>query len=229
MGLEPTIFGTTIRRVNQLHYTHHILLSPSTSSLRQGSGTDPFIKYDRFERVNEPGGIRTLDLRLRRPLLYPAELQTHILNPLRIKKAGDGNRTHVSSLEGWCSTIELHPHIGVTGFEPATSWSQTRRSSQAEPHPDVFFMLRHLRDTICIIGHVFLNVNTFFKFFYFLFFSEFFKVNAGILPTFTPIHITALTDTLSQRMPFPLCLMSLPCSSAVCRSVLDKSYYPDST
>ena len=54
-------------------------------------------------------------------------------------RAGDGNRTHVSSLEGWCSTIELHPHVvGVTGFEPATSWSQTRRSSQAEPHP-VFF------------------------------------------------------------------------------------------
>ena len=26
-------------------------------------------------------------------------------------RAGDGNRTHVSSLEGWCSTIELHPHI----------------------------------------------------------------------------------------------------------------------
>ena len=56
------------------------------------------------------------------------------------KKAGDGNRTHVSSLEGWCSTIELHPHVvGVTGFEPATSWSQTRRSSQAEPHPDMLF------------------------------------------------------------------------------------------
>ena len=27
------------------------------------------------------------------------------------RKAGDGNRTHVSSLEGWCSTIELHPQI----------------------------------------------------------------------------------------------------------------------
>ena len=26
-----------------------------------------------------------------------------------MQKAGDGNRTHVSSLEGWCSTIELHP------------------------------------------------------------------------------------------------------------------------
>ena len=30
--------------------------------------------------------------------------------------------------------------VGVTGFEPATSWSQTRRSSQAEPHPDVLFL-----------------------------------------------------------------------------------------
>ena len=91
-------------------------------------------------------GIRTPDPRLRRPLLYPAELQTHILNPLRIKKAGDGNRTHVSSLEGWCSTIELHPHeIGVTGFEPATSWSQTRRSSQAEPHP-VFYCSTYLQN-----------------------------------------------------------------------------------
>ena len=26
--------------------------------------------------------------------------------------AGDGNRTHVTSLEGWSSTIELHPHAG---------------------------------------------------------------------------------------------------------------------
>ena len=27
--------------------------------------------------------------------------------------AGDGNRTHVASLEGWNSTIELHPHSGA--------------------------------------------------------------------------------------------------------------------
>ena len=36
--------------------------------------------------------------------------------------------------------------IGVTGFEPATSWSQTRRSSQAEPHPVpevYYFLMRH--------------------------------------------------------------------------------------
>ena len=103
VGLEPTISRTTIWRANQLHHTHH----------------------------NEPGGIRTLDLRLRRPLLYPAELQTHFNipfskgSPYFYGKAGDGNRTHVSSLEGWCS---------------ATSWSQTRRSSQAEPHPGISYV-----------------------------------------------------------------------------------------
>ena len=32
----------------------------------------------------EPGGIRTPDPRLRRALLYPAELQTHVLTTLSI-------------------------------------------------------------------------------------------------------------------------------------------------
>ena len=36
--------------------------------------------------------------------------------------AGDGNRTHVISLEGWSSTIELHPQFKYMveggGFEP---------------------------------------------------------------------------------------------------------------
>ena len=32
--------------------------------------------------------------------------------------AGDGNRTHVSSLEGWCSTIELHPQGGSIHIQP---------------------------------------------------------------------------------------------------------------
>ena len=30
--------------------------------------------------------------------------------------------------------------VGATGFEPATSWSQTTRSSQTEPCPDIFLI-----------------------------------------------------------------------------------------
>ena len=30
------------------------------------------------------------------------------------KKAGEGNRTPVTSLEGWGSTIELHPQVSGT-------------------------------------------------------------------------------------------------------------------
>ena len=56
-----------------------------------------------------PREIRTPDLLLRRQLLYPAELLAHMHQPAQLDGAGDGNRTHVSSLEGWCSTIELHP------------------------------------------------------------------------------------------------------------------------
>ena len=66
--------------------------------------------------------------------------------------------------------------IGVTGFEPATSWSQTRRSSQAEPHPDIsffprpcgFVFLSYLPQRQDILYGMFLRKSTgFLKFFYF--------------------------------------------------------------
>ena len=105
------------------------------------------------------------------------QLSYRLIMLFRKSKAGDGNRTHVSSLEGWCSTIELHPHacgnkftaVGVTGFEPAASWSQTRRSSQAEPHPAVFlylFVLRCPTQDILYVKHSQMST-PFFNFFLF--------------------------------------------------------------
>ena len=43
-----------------------------------------------------------------RRILSPLRLPVPPPRHLRIG-AGDGNRTHVTSLEGWGSTIELHP------------------------------------------------------------------------------------------------------------------------
>ena len=50
---------------------------------------------------------------------------------VRVPGAGEGNRTPIASLEGWSSTIELHPHaglmvVGARGFEPPTPCSQSR-------------------------------------------------------------------------------------------------------
>ena len=60
--------------------------------------------------------IRTPGPRLRRALLYPAELNTH-------NGAGSGNRTHLSSLEGWSITDIRYPHI----------WSERRDSNPQHP------------------------------------------------------------------------------------------------
>ena len=115
MGLEPMISRTTIWRANQLHHTHH----------------------------TEPGGIRTLDLRLRRPLLYPAELQTHFplfeASHFSVRKRVMGIEPTYPAWKAGVLPLNYTREVGVTGFEPATSWSQTRRSSQAEPHPVIRF------------------------------------------------------------------------------------------
>ena len=54
--------------------------------------------------------------------------------------AGDGNRTRVTSLEGWSSTIELHPHI-KNGRDDRIRTCDILLPKQARyqtaPHPDV--------------------------------------------------------------------------------------------
>ena len=94
-GLEPSASRATIWRANQLRHTHHKYSA-------QQADTRCLIAYERDTRVdfclakrlliqksniiynrsrfvnNVPKGIRTPDPRLRRPLLYPAELWTHL-------------------------------------------------------------------------------------------------------------------------------------------------------
>ena len=99
MGLEPTTPGTTIRCSNQLSYTHHIYIRTGScltfSALQGKSGT--------------PEGTRTPGLLLRRQLLYPAELLA------QMNGAGDGNRTRIPSLEGWCPGHCATPACALRG------------------------------------------------------------------------------------------------------------------
>ena len=98
MGFEPTASRATIWRANQLRYTHHIFLLL-------------------IQTTNNKTSLKGFE-----PPTHGLEGRCSIQLSYRLIKAGDGNRTHVISLEGWSSTIELHPLIiGVTGFEPATS------------------------------------------------------------------------------------------------------------
>ena len=105
--------------------------------------------------------------------------------------------------------------IGVTGFEPATSWSQTRRSSQAEPHPDISFISLPLRlcvsfvspaTTRYIIWHVSQKVNRFFKvflLFYDCFFARFSQEEcANCFFCFSFLIIRTIIDIFAQNSIF---------------------------
>jgi hypothetical protein len=80
-----------------------------------------------MEVVSERRRIRTFDRLLRRQVLYPAELCTHFCFETKNVKV-----FVVVSLENY---REKH-FVGVAGFEPAASCSQSRRDNRATLHPE---------------------------------------------------------------------------------------------
>ena len=89
IGFEPTTSRATTWRSNQLSYIHHIMA--------RLKGLEPLTYC--LE------GSCSIQLSYKRIII-------------KLAGAGDGNRTHTTSLEGWDSTIELHPHGCLT---PQTS------------------------------------------------------------------------------------------------------------
>ena len=89
--------------------------------------------------------------------------------------------------------------VGVTGFEPATSWSQTRRSSQAEPHPEGIYFLSFQKwfpSRQKLLYYTYTNMSTtFFNFFKKFFqspktldFTGFFGLTKCLLLLLKPCH-----------------------------------------
>ena len=92
--VELTTSRATIWRSNQLSYTHHI----------------------KIKIIGVPAGIRTPDLLLRRQLLYPTELQAHVLTYFQIKTVERvmGIEPTQSAWKAEILAIELHPHISCS-------------------------------------------------------------------------------------------------------------------
>src|SRR6185312_949255 len=86
------------------------------SEARDTKRPSPIVRLDDGARIarGARGGIRTHDLRLRRPTLYPAELLAQ-----KAKK----------------ERAAPFVMVGASGFEPPTSWSRTRRANRAAPRP----------------------------------------------------------------------------------------------
>ena len=82
--------------------------------------------------------------------------------------------------------------IGVTGFEPATSWSQTRRSSQAEPHPVFCFcVVISVTQIVLYISPIYMSTT----------FLNFFQKNSSkYLPYFGKPVKSGFPDLLSSYL-----------------------------
>ena len=96
-------------------------LEPETSSLPRKCSTTELYGQSCYSATSQLPAITAATLRPRRSHKYVphviATYATHPLLPLSLfsaySGAGDRDRTDIISLEGWGSTIELHPHIAL--------------------------------------------------------------------------------------------------------------------
>ena len=88
-----------------------------------------------WRKKSDPDGNRTHNLLLRRQLLYPIELRDlKVSLSVEFECAVTGKL--LKSDTHTCTLI-----VGVAGFEPATSWSQTMRDDRTTLHPETNFLL----------------------------------------------------------------------------------------
>ncbi len=81
-----------------------------TSELRRPERSGDRVRSGGPHATRRPSRRRDPNPLGSRSRLFTKKVPQDFLRDLFVT-AGDGNRTHVSSLEGWCSTIELHPHL----------------------------------------------------------------------------------------------------------------------
>ena len=131
-GLEPSASRATIWRASQLRHTHHKIIEIKSQTCSKG-----------FEPPTHGlEGRCSIQLSYRHIPLFATEKRVMGIEPTYPAwKAG------VLPLN-YTRRTELRCEIGVTGFEPATPWSQTRCSSQAEPHPAGLTLAPHTTQDI---------------------------------------------------------------------------------